>query len=270
MELNPLDWTAGPFLTLYVLAVTAALLLSRDLSVRLGPETVPDGPEPDPVQLGYLAGGRERAADTALVGLLQAGAATVENGTVRFDPSVPVPAAFMPFRHAGGTRAKFHSVCWDRTERIRNELVRRGLAPSAEQVGRYRIGAWGVAAVPLALGVAKVVVGASRGRPVGILVFALIVTAFLSLVLVLRTPTRTRAGSALLARLQLDRARATRAPLPEEAALAFALTGTVALMAVAEHRAFLTQSGGSDGGGTGDSGGGGDGGGGGGCGGCSA
>ena len=268
MELNPLGWTAGPFLALYVLVAGAALLWIYNAGNNLAPRAGGDAAGLDPVQLGYLAGGEGRATDTALVGLFQAGAAVLEKGAVRFDTSMPVPPAFAPFRHASGNRAACHAAFKGTCERIRAELARRGLVPDDERLRLFRTGAWCVLAVPLVLGMAKAVVGASRDRPIGILMFLMLVTAVLGAGTVMRRPSRNAAGSAVLAQVRLQQARAARAPMPSEVALAFALTGTAAVVAEGEYRAFLRQSGG-DGGGDSGSGSSGSGDGGGGCGGCS-
>ena len=221
------------------------------------------------MQLAYLAGGAERAIDTALVGLFQAGATVLENETVRADTSVPVPAAFAPFRHASGNRAACHAAFICRCKRIRAELIRRGLVPGDERVQVFRAGAWWVLAVPLALGAAKAVVGLSRNKPIGILMVLMAVTAVLGAIAVMRRPSHSEAGREALAGVRQQQARAARAPLPNEIALAFALTGKTALLE-GKCRAFLRQgdkSGGDNGVVNGS---GGDGwGGGGGCGGCS-
>lgn len=245
-----------------MLVAGAALLWIYNAGNNLAPRAGGDAAGLDPVQLGYLAGGAGRAMDTALVGLFQAGAAVLEKGVVRFDASVPVPPAFAPFRHASGNRAACHAAFKGTCERIRAELARRGLVPDDERLRLFRAGAWCVLAVPLALGMAKAVVGASRDRPIGILVFLMLVTAVLGAGAVMRRPSRSVAGSAALAGVRLEQARAARAPVPSEVALAFALTGTAAVMAEGEYRAFLRQSGRDGGGGGSGSDGGGHGGGG--------
>jgi uncharacterized protein (TIGR04222 family) len=107
--LNPLDWTAGPFLMLYAGFAGGVLLLLLTRRNRLGapaPETVSDR-HLDALHLAYLSGGAQRASDAALVGLFEAGAAMPDRkrSMIRFDPSVPVPAALEPFRHVGRGQA---------------------------------------------------------------------------------------------------------------------------------------------------------------------
>jgi hypothetical protein len=76
MPLNPLNWTAQPFLTLYVAVAAAAVLLVLALrrSASTGLASQPPAIS-DPVMLAWLAGGPRRAADPVLVAYLESGAA---------------------------------------------------------------------------------------------------------------------------------------------------------------------------------------------------
>lgn len=72
--MNPLNWTAQPFLTFYLQVATLALVLIAVLRWRIGRGRTGDAAGLDVVQIAWLAGGPKRAADTALVGLLEYGA----------------------------------------------------------------------------------------------------------------------------------------------------------------------------------------------------
>ncbi len=267
--MNPLDWSGDAFLTLYVSsggALLVALWLWRDL---IGPGRG-DGAGLDTLHIAYLAGGPERAADTALVGLFEAGAASLDStsGGIAFDRSAMVPPALQPFRALGPgatDRTAFHQAAAGLGGRVRDELVRRGLSPGPAAVARYEAGVWCSLAAMLLLGGSKVCVGLSRARPVGILCFLLFLTVLTWSAMAARRPYRSRAGTALLGRLRDGNARAARAPVPAELPLAFALTGA-AVLDGRDYRPFIAPPRSGDGGsGGGD--GGGDGGGG--CGGCS-
>ncbi len=274
--LNPLDWTAGPFLSLYLMLACGVLLLLAGWRNRLagrgsvGPVDA-RGDGLGALHLAYLSGGTGQAAGVALVALLEAGAATPDRARriIRFDPSVPVHTEFQPFRYVNGgeaDRARFEVEFASRWQRLHDDLARRGLVPGVDQVARWRRQAVLVLCVPLLLGAGKVAVGMSRDRPVGILTLLLILTAVLGAVVLTPRPHRNLAGAAILAAARRAHARAARAPLPEEMALAYALTGS-AVLAGREYRWALapnnSSSSGSDGGSS--DGGGGDGG----CGGCS-
>jgi hypothetical protein len=118
------------------------------------------------------------------------------------------------------------------------------------------------------LGIAKMVVGASRGKPIGFLVVLTIILGLVALGFLLIRPGRTRAGDQAIADARQRNARAMRAPRNGELGLAVALLGTAALSGTAwagYHQVRAPPSSSSDGGGSDSSS---DGGGGGGCGGC--
>jgi uncharacterized protein (TIGR04222 family) len=282
MPLNPLNWTAKPFLTLYVAVAMAAVLLVLVLrrSVTTGPD--PMGPTiSDPVLLAWLTGGPRRAADTVLVAFLECGVADQVGRRGRLSIDVtrgidltrgPLPDRFRRFTgltNGAGSVTAFRRAIRPALEEVRNSLIQQGLAPAREvtaQLGRHT---WMIFAIPLILGSAKCVVGLERGRPVGILFFLLLCTLAIALYLSANPPFRTQAGRTVAADALRLRSRAARAPQDSEVTLAFALSGA-AVLAGRPYARLLVQGGGSGcGGGTG-CGGGGDGGGGGGCGGCSS
>ncbi len=276
--LNPLDWTAGPFLLLYSVCAAAVLIglsLWRNQIDGHGRGFLPD--RLGVLHWAYLAGGAERASAAALVALLEAGAAVPDRkrGVVQVDRTTPVPPEFEPFRAVGGgetSRAAFQSQFARHWGTLHDDLVRDGLVPGDDAVGGFRL--WGGLAVGAmaALGVAKIVVGASRGRPVGYLVLLLLITVAIGAFLLLRRPHRSQEGTSALAEVRRSNARAVRAPLPAELPLAFALSGP-AVLAGREYGWFVALKPGSGDGGSGcgggDGGGGSGCGGGGGCGGCS-
>ncbi len=271
--LNPLDWTAEPFLLLYVVCAGCLLWLLQTWRNRLGtaaPAGSADGL--NVLHLAYLSGGAERAAGVALVGLLEAGAAVPDRKRrlLRFDPSVPVARELQPFRNVSGgetERTAFQTEFSPRWTRLHLELAERGLVPSDAEVAQFRWRGGLLLCAPLLLGICKVLVGASRDRPVGILVLLLLLTCIFGAMLLTRPPHRNRAGEAAIASARKAHARAARAPLPEEMALAFALSGA-AVLAGRDYRWALSSGSSSSSEGGSSSDGGGDGGGG--CGGCSA
>ena len=131
-----------------------------------------------------------------------------------------------------------------------------------------------IAAAPLLLalcfGLAKLIIGVERGKPVAFLAILVLVTVFLAIVRFGSINSATGEGQGLLKRERERSDRMRRAPMRDEMGTSVALFGT-AVLAGSEISAFHTlRSRSSDGGGDGgSSAGGGDGGcGGGGCGGC--
>ena len=126
----------------------------------------------------------------------------------------------------------------------------------------FRVQAAAILFVPVALGIAKAFIGASRDKPIGILLVLLAATGVLGFI-VLRPQWSTPAGRRALERARTTNGRAARAPLNDELMLAVALSGTEVLAGTAYAQLHAARQSGGDGGG-----GGGCGGGGGGCGGC--
>jgi uncharacterized protein (TIGR04222 family) len=163
------------------------------------------------------------------------------------------------------TRQQFQTAVKPLVERVQGRLQEFGYYPTDDQMTSFRMAVLPFIVLLLVFGLIKAVVGAERQHPVGILVVLLILTTFAGIVL-LRHPTRTRAGKEVLQTYQASHARASRAPLDHELLLAVALSGAVVLSGTAYASVYAasqtTNSGGDGGSGCG-------GGGGGGCGGCS-
>lgn len=271
---NVLDWTAGPFLTLYILlyiaALVASVLLARFLRAEGRPGAVADAEE-----AAVLGRGRERLGEVVAARLLERGSLKVERGKL-----VPQPGARSESATEAAVLALPAPIGWSSlrkvTDRglgeIEQRLVRRGLLQQAADARSAALIACMPLVVLLALGLAKALVGSSRGHPVGFLLFFLVVTVGTILVRWLNPSRKTRAGQAALLDA-VDRAdRLKLAPAHGEAAMAVALFGTGVLAAGGLDDFHRMRSSAADGGGgggdTGSSDGGGSGCGGGGCGGC--
>jgi len=273
MPLNPLDWTAGPFLTLYI-ALAAACVLAAAIARRnsAGSDTSsPGGTVSDPVELAWLSGGRRRAADTVLVAFLESGAAIQQRrGRLAIDPArLRFLGEFFRFARltdAAVSVSSFRRLIQPGLDEVRDALASRGLAPSREQTLRLTRTTCMIFAMPLVLGLMKCMVGVERGRPIGFLITLLLFTGAVAFGLASRPPFRTRAGWEAVKKARQGQARAARAPEDSEMVLAFALSGA-AVLAGRPYAPLLQSNGGTGCGGSGCSGGDG-GGGGGGCGGC--
>jgi uncharacterized protein (TIGR04222 family) len=206
-----------------------------------------------------------------LVAFLESGAAVQQSrGRLTIDPSrfrsLGEFSRFARLTGAVGSVNSFRRAIQPGLDDVRDALAGRGLAPSREQSQALTRGHWLIFAVPLVLGLTKCVVGAERGRPIGILITLLLFTGAVAFNLASRPPFRTRAGWEAVKNALSGQARAARAPEDGEMALAFALSGA-AVLAGRPYAPLLRANGGSGCGGSAC--GGGDGGGGGGCGGCS-
>jgi len=272
LTLNPFDWTAGPFLLLYV--ASAAILFWLGFRARqvIGPAASSIQPLSE-LELAYLAGGERRLGDAVLLGLAAKNAATFTPRNHRITVTDQAPLGSLIDRpprltlHPEMTRQEFQTALAPLAIRVRDRLRAVGYYPSDAQMSAFRSSVLPFIGALLLFGAIKAVVGSERHHPVGFLVFLLAATCFAAYVLT-KPPTRTRAGNDALRNYQASHARAARAPREHELLLAVALSGAVVLSGTA-YASVLAASktlGSSGGGGCG---GGGCGGGGGGCGGCS-
>jgi uncharacterized protein (TIGR04222 family) len=271
---NPLDWTAGPFLTLYVSLAAIVFLVSFRLKSMIGPPAQANR-QLSVLELAYLAGGARRLADAVLLRLTSGNGATIDTKGQKITITDQTPLATLMGRlpplafYPNMTRQQFQRAVGPIVERVQGRLRQLGYCPTDDQMMSFQMTVLPFVGLLMLFGIFKAFVGADRHHPVGFLVFLLIATAFASFVLA-RRPTRTRAGNDILQAYQASHARASRAPLDHELLLAVALSGAVVLSDTPYASVYAASktmgSGGGDGGGSGCGGGGG----GGGCGGCSA
>jgi uncharacterized protein (TIGR04222 family) len=271
MTWNPFNWTAEPFLALYVTIAGIVFLLGFAVRSMIGPAAHATRRLSVP-ELAYLGGGARRLGDAVLLCLTSGNGATIaaKDHTITVTDQTPLATLLgRPIRLQvlpGMTRQQFQTAIKPLVERVQGRLQELGYCPRDDQMASFRMTVLPFVALLLAFGITKAVVGAERHHPVGILVVLLVFTIFAGIVLATR-PARTRAGKEVLKAHQATHARASRAPLDHELLLAVALSGAVVLSGTAYasvYAASRTMNSGSDGG-SGCGGGGG----GGGCGGCS-
>ncbi|HLG81681.1 MAG TPA: TIGR04222 domain-containing membrane protein [Bradyrhizobium sp.] len=272
MTWNPFDWTAGPFLALYLSLAAIIFLGGFGMRSMIGPAAQAIR-RLSALELAFLAGGARRLGDAALLALSSGNGATIDpkGHSITVTDQRPLSTLMdrpplLPVR-PDMTRQQFQAAVQPLVERVQQRLQDFGYYPSSEQMRSFRWSVLPYVGLLLAFGATKALIGAERHHPVGFLVILLVLTAVGGFLLA-KSPTRTRAGKDALRSCKASNARASRAPLDQELLLAVALSGAVVLSGTAYapvYAASKTMSSSSDGGGCG---GGGDGGGGG-CGGCS-
>lgn len=277
MALGPFDLSGCPFLLLYA----ALFLLASILSIRLSQALRPQGRQPsrlDDEDMAVLAGGLPRHCELLAAQLLASGNLAVD-GKQRLVLASDAPAT-PAVRALRGTASPLD---WATVERAfgalgraaRSRMSDHGLLLADGEGWRIRI----AQALPFVLlagfGLIKLGIGEARGRPVGFLTLALIVTVVVAVIRFAGLDMRTRAGQAVLAQARERHDRLRRAPTAGEVGLGVALFGTAVLAGSqweSLHRLRTagsdSGSGGSDSSSDGDSSSGGCGGGG--CGGCSS
>jgi uncharacterized protein (TIGR04222 family) len=273
MTWNPLDWTASPFLTLYLTIAIIVFAWGFSQRSRIGPAAQASR-RLSPLELAYLAGGDRRVGDAVLLSLTSGHGATIDPRGHKITVTDQTPLTALLGRPPSlsvspdMTRQQFQTAVKPIVERVRLRLQELGYCPTDEQATSFRMTILPFIGLLLGFGMTKAFVGAERHHPIGILIVLLILTTIGGIVLAVR-PTRTRSGQDVLESYQASHARAARAPLDHELLLAVALSGAVVLSGTAYAPVYAASRAMSSGDGGSSGCGGGDGGGGGGCGGCS-
>ena len=244
--MNALDLTGPEFLTWYLqwfaLAASAFLLL-RWMLRRAASAHAPPNRELDPYSIAWLKGGPKAVVRAALASLYQRKLVHLRESVVVW--RAPEPATELPEIEATvfhGTRlgfgiAELKLVVADDCDEIEARLAREGLAVSRGQKAALRLIPTLGMAVCFATGVAKLMVGITRGRPVGLLVLLLLLSAAALVCAVSFIPRATVAGERLL-RGMSERHAALRTTMwssaaeqlaPNDVATAVGLWGAAAL-----------------------------------------
>jgi uncharacterized protein (TIGR04222 family) len=277
---------SGPtFLRIYLVlagcVLIAALVARRGVRSRgptdyLGGSLGTEGKD-GPFLAAYLGGGPKLAVLAALSSLRVAGLVHGQNRRCeRTDAALPtrlsgLERAVLAAASDSPTRDQLlaSGPVTEALNQLRDELVRRCLLVDDRDRARYR--RWGFAMLAVfALGVVRLVAGASDGKPVGYLAFSLGLVAVLTALLWAITPERTTFGDRELARLRAEHQHLSPSMRPDwaangalAAALAVGMFGAGALWAAdpafAEEVGAKAAGGGDGSGGTwgggGDSGG---------------
>jgi uncharacterized protein (TIGR04222 family) len=233
---NPLDWNGGQFLILYIVLAIACLIATIVWRRHLR-DNGATGNEMalDTWDIAYLAGGSERVMDSAVARLMRDNIVVWDAAAKRLKTaqktSTDDPLLDRIARHLAieSNPRRLARRLDPELTRIRDKLAARGLLLDADATSRA---AWLPMALPaalLAFGIAKVMIGLSRDKPVSILVVIMIVVAIASIVAAFATPARALAGDRALAALKARHAHTARAPRPDDLPLAVALAGTAVL-----------------------------------------
>jgi uncharacterized protein (TIGR04222 family) len=301
MTWNPLDWKGPQFLICYIAVMAAAGIAALVARLVIAPAEARSGADSDswfgPYETACLAGGPARAVQAAFVSMVHAGSFRIESEETRILGIFPGKARMICQGNAPTADApELERALYDATgaplsdatrlftagipvaEQIRDRLVEQGLMePRVPSVAC--VTAATIMAMPLLLGMPKIIIGISRGKPVGFLLIACVVTLIAAAVFLFARSRLTASGKVVLDKLRTKHGSvaelagdAAAAFKPSELALVIGLFG-VAMLAtgpLSAAYAMLPQTRNGRGGGgcgVGGCGGGGCGGGGGGCGG---
>ncbi len=241
---NPLDFNGSEFLRFYLLVASAVILFAYVLRWYLRKPANHSSQESvslDTYETAYLAGGKDRAIDVAIASLVQRGHLTLQPGQRTLLSNTPLPknshALELVVEQAVKTYGKpLSAAVTAATDVISKRLQSFGLLMTERQAQA----AQHLPAIPifalLLLGISKILVGISRGKPVGFLVVLCFITAIIGCCF-FRVPVqqRSRYGDRILAKLRTQHANLRRAKASDnlevepQLALAFALFGAVIL-----------------------------------------
>ncbi|XWK87844.1 MAG: TIGR04222 domain-containing membrane protein [Phormidium sp.] len=282
---NPLDFSGGEFLTFYFLLSIIVFFLATRLRdyLRLPDNNLEQRPSLNTYETAYLAGGKDRVVDTAIATLFQKeyittsgkGTLTLKESSENF--SDPVEQEVAKAIALDGKIARVRSLVSSTIviERIGDRLRQLGLLVTENQSAKAQKYPAILIACLLGLGIAKIFVGISRGKPVSFLIVMCFIIAIIGIIFWVTPIDRSRYGDRILQELR-NRIHSTNLSHTDpQLPLAFALLGIAILpndMIFADLKQVFTpvssSSSSSDGSGCGGDGGGGGGGCGGGCGGC--
>lgn len=198
----------GPtFLWLFIGACVAVVIGTFAIRRRLLAGT-PAGPTADlpAAHLAYLADSPARAVEASLIFLTRAGAIDVDPDTRRLNRLGGIPAGASALDSALLQAAGNHIRARDAREQaavraaldgIRQDLERRGLILSPAQRRQARFPGWLLLGLVL-IGLARLLAGATDGKPVGYLILVLLALVPFTLWALLSRPWITRSGQDLL------------------------------------------------------------------------
>ena len=251
------------YLFLGIVTTLLTIVLRDHLRLPAGNSAV----ELDVYETAYLSAGYNRVVDTAITSLVQGGQVeahraswlvlTTTNLEQIDDPLERVVAAAIktygnlyyvrastPVNRAGG--------------QIRQRLEQLQLLLNQKQANFVRICSTLPIFALLALGVTKILVGISRGKPIIFLVFLCIITAVIGWRFLSKSPFRSRLGDQVLANIQSHLGRSTvTSNTDPQLPIAFAVLGAGVLVGstvVGLKRVFIPRAS-ADGGGGGGGGG---------------
>jgi uncharacterized protein (TIGR04222 family) len=283
---NPLDWKGPQFLACYLAIMAVAGLAAFVARLVLAPPENRGEANSDsrlgPYETACLAGGPARAVQAAFVSMVHAGSLRIHSHEKQIlgifpnkarmichgtSPAADAPdleralydAASEPLSDA----TRLFTMGMPVAEQIHGRLVERGLMQRRE-TSLACVTAGTIMAMPLLLGIPKVVVGLSRGKPVAFLVIACVATLIAALVFLFARSRLTSSGKAMLDKLRAKHSSVEElagddaATLePTELALAIGLFGAAMLATgpLSAAYAMLPQKGNRSGGGGGCSGG---------------
>lgn len=212
-SLSPLELRGPEFLLFYVMVGIPAILVALGLRWYLQQPargTVLSFDELHAYETAYLAGGASRAINAAITNLVQQGYLEPASNQSRsltivkdcLDCTHPLERAIGQAVQVDGEISAVRLSVVDATRAIREQLQKLGLLVTDAQADRAKWLPSLVVLSVLLLGLSKIAVGLSRGRPVGILVVLCLMVGAIAIFWTGTRPHRSRYGNQVLEKLQ--------------------------------------------------------------------
>lgn len=265
------SWTGSDFLLFYTMLLGLSTFAAWWLPLHLR-EPGRRGESDDLESIALLAGGRRRMTDSLLADLYVRGALVeADKGKLyvaaRDLPVSPGGKALLAI-DAPVTLDDARKAIHIHGDRVAARLRRAGLLLRPEEHSRLRWLSVAPFGALFALGLYRERAGSALDEPTGYLIVLLGVTVALAVIRFVTCDPRTAAGKAAVQQMRARNGRFSRAPRPDEAAMAVALFGTGVLVGTPWEPVHALRQKNGEGGGADGSSDGGSGCGGGGCGGC--
>ncbi len=179
-SINPLDWEATEFLSIYIplaiLSSITAFILKDRLRLPYQTEVPVHQVVLDPYEIAYLSS-PEQAIDAAIIHLLEQDLIEVNSQTknLRLKKAIPFSAHFLEFQvawaieNSEGSLETVYNIALKQTKSIGQKLNQIKLLVSEQQAKTARLYPTLLMGMVILLGLVRLVVGFSKGRPVGFL-----------------------------------------------------------------------------------------------------
>ena len=240
---NPLNFTGPEFLLFYFCSSIVVICLASILRfcLRLPYAKKDDLPSPlNLYEMAYLAGGKDRVVDTAIASLVQQQYATPDSNKRSLKFTGSINEVSDPIEEAVAIATKNKTSINDirddslaslnvKMNQIQNKLCELSLLISDQQCLRIKQYPMYLILACIALGIAKIMVGTYRGKPVGFLVIMCLILGFIAISFWNTTPFRSHYGDRILKVLQKNNPLNIGSNTDENLAVALALGGTTFL-----------------------------------------
>ncbi|MBE9229333.1 TIGR04222 domain-containing membrane protein, partial [Phormidium sp. LEGE 05292] len=246
-SMNPLNYDGAKFLGFYILVASSFILLAsiiRRLLLSIIGRSSSESTQLNYYEVAYLAAGPIRAIDVAIANLLQSGHLEIikskegfrRTNTNQVSESHPLEQLILGAINTNQTGYRYgliQQLATPTTRLIKIRLQQLGLMLTPFQIKLVQVLSTLPILVVLLLGIAKIIVGIWRDKPVGYLTFFCVITAWIGLMF-LQVPDRTSYAEQVIKNLQSEYgsilSKSKFVPLSSsELAFAFALFGSSVL-----------------------------------------